>query len=118
MRRRSSSSRKFCRAIPYDDPLALKTYLLVARNALFIPSMDHNLIAPIIMREAGLKVNEEAKRSADVPTIEHHSIYDDESDLRIHLQLKGIFSYFQTRKLTNVEMENWDHWLYMCNCGA
>jgi hypothetical protein len=30
-------------AIAYDDPISLQTYLLVMRNALLIPSMDHNL---------------------------------------------------------------------------
>ena len=92
----------------YDDPFTLKTYLLVARNALFIPAMDHNLIAPMILREAGLTVNEVAKRSAEIPSVEHHSIFDEESKLRIHLQLKGIFSCFETRALTMDEMENWE----------
>ena len=53
-------------------------------------------------------MNEDAKCSAETPSVEHHSIYDDESKLRIHLQLKGIFSYFDTRALTKKEMENWE----------
>ena len=94
----------------FDDPFTHKTYILVARNALHIPSMDHNLIAPMIMREAGLIVDEQAKRSAECPSVEHHSIYDADTQLRIHLQLKGIFSHFQTRELTIEEMEHWaDH---------
>ena len=31
-------------AVAYDCPYSMKTYLLVARNVLYIPSMDHNLI--------------------------------------------------------------------------
>ena len=44
----------------------------------------------------------------DTPTVEHHNIYDDDSKLRIRLQLKGIFLYFNMRKLTIKEMENWE----------
>ena len=92
----------------YDDRFVHKTYLLVACNALSILSMGHNLIAPIILREAGLSVNKEVKCSRDTPTVKHHSIYDDNSKLRIRLQLKGVFSYFNMRRLTIKEVENWE----------
>jgi hypothetical protein len=39
----------------------MKTYLLIVRNALHVPSMQHNLIPPFIMREAGLVVNDVPK---------------------------------------------------------
>ena len=42
-------------AMGYDRPISGKTTLLAARNALFVESMDHNLIPPFIMREAGWK---------------------------------------------------------------
>jgi hypothetical protein len=48
-------------AIAYDDPISLQTYLLVMRNALLIPSMDHNLIPPFLLRMAGLQVDETPK---------------------------------------------------------
>ena len=41
----------------YDCPISGKTTLLVATNALFVESMDHNLILPFIMREAGLETS-------------------------------------------------------------
>ena len=84
----------------------MKTYILAFRNALHVPSMNHNLIPPFVMREAGLTVN-------DVPKIhtkdqelndETHCIAakegDNGVDLKIPLKLDGIFSYFPTRKLT------------------
>ena len=37
--------------LAYDCPISGKTSLLVARNALFVQIMDHNLIPPFIMRE-------------------------------------------------------------------
>ena len=41
-------------AVAYDCPYTHKTYLLMFRNALHVPSMDNNLIPPFIMHEAGL----------------------------------------------------------------
>ena len=40
--------------IAYDNPITLVTYLLVMRNALLIPSMNHNLLPPFLVREASL----------------------------------------------------------------
>ena len=47
-------------ALTYDDPYTSKTYLLVMRIALYIHQIDHNLITPFILQEAGFKVNGEA----------------------------------------------------------
>lgn len=41
--------------LAYDDPISGETYLLVCFNALLIESMDHNLVTPFIMREAGVR---------------------------------------------------------------
>ena len=84
----------------------MKTYILTLRNALHVPSMGHNLIPPFVMREAGLTVN-------DVPRIhtrteelnnETHCIVSpgdgDNARMKIPLKLDGIFSYFETRSLT------------------
>ena len=95
-------------AIAYDDPISLQTYLLVMRNALLIPSMDHNLIPPFLLRMAGLQVDETPKHQLALPTVDNHSIYDSETGMRIHLKLNGIFSYFPTRALTVDEIDDWD----------
>ena len=57
-------------AIAYDCPFSGQTFMLVIRNALYVPSMEHNLIPPFIMREAGMEVNECPKIHCDDPTIE------------------------------------------------
>ena len=81
-------------AIAYDCPKSLKTFILVVRNALHVPSMGHNLIPPFIMREAGHKVN-------DVPRIHcgqgltdesHNIVMAGDVNLKIPLRLRGIFS--------------------------
>ena len=67
-------------------PLTSESYILVMQNALHIPSTKHNLIPPLIIREAGLNVSEVPKIHWDEPTVEDHSIYDDVTKLRIPLQ--------------------------------
>ena len=89
----------------YDCAYSGLTYMLVARNALSVPSMDHNLFPAFILREAGLIVNETAKIHCDNPSVENHSIFDEESGLRIPLSLNGIFSVFQTRAPSEKEIE-------------
>ena len=71
--------------------------------------MGHNLIPPFILREAGLYVDETPKfQLASNASIDNHCIHDPESNLRIHLQLNGIFSYFNTRPLTVDEQMHWE----------
>ena len=85
-------------AIAYDCPYKNKTYILLIRNALYIPSMIHNLIPPFIMRAGNVIVNDTPKIHCESPTVNDHSIRFSTSDLRIPLQLLGTFSYFHSRK--------------------
>ena len=39
--------------VKYDNPYNGKTYILVLRNALHVPSMKNNLITPFMLREMG-----------------------------------------------------------------
>ena len=97
-------------AIAYDDPYSLRTFLLVMRNALLIPSMDHNLLPPFLVREASLFLDETPKFQSTDLTRNNHTIFDEETGMRIHLQLNGTFSYFPTRLLTLDERLNWDNY--------
>ena len=93
-------------ALAYDCPYKRKTFLLIAKNALYVPSMHHNLIPPFIMEEAGLEVDEKPKIHSRDLQVSNHSIYDPETELRIPLKLRGIFSCFNTRALTQEEISN------------
>jgi hypothetical protein len=95
-------------AMAYDDPYSYRTYLLVMRNALLIPSMDHNLLPPFLVREASLFLDETPKFQSTELSRNNHTIFDEETGMRIHLQLNGTFSYFPTRSLTLDEQLNWD----------
>ena len=94
--------------VAYDCPYTRKKYLFLMRNVLYIASIKHNLITPLILREAILTVSDIPKIHCDETTIEDHSIYDERTKLRVPLQLDGIFSYFPTRALTLDEMQNCD----------
>jgi hypothetical protein len=86
------------------------TYLLVMRNELLIPSMDHNLIPPFLIQEAGLLLDETPKHQIETPTIDNHTIVNPVTGMRIHLALNGIFSYFPPQCLSPEEMENRDNY--------
>ena len=90
----------------HDCPFTKKTILCVAKNALQISGIRANLIPPFIMREAGLVVKETPKIHCHEPSIEDHSIYDPRTRVRIHLSLQGVFSGFETRALTQDEINN------------
>ena len=55
-------------AVAYDDPYSSRTYVLVIRNALLIPSMDHNLLPPFLVREACLFLDETPKFQSTDPS--------------------------------------------------
>ena len=91
-------------AILYECPYSGKSYILVARNALHVPTMSHNLVPPFILREAGIVVDDVPKIHQEEPDVTHHSLYFSGPGLRIPLALWGVFSYFPTRKPTERDL--------------
>ena len=79
--------------------------MLVCHNALYVSSMTHNLIPPFIMRKANLIVDDILKIQVTDPDGTDHSIWFADTEFRITLSLRGIFSYFPTRKPTRSELE-------------
>ena len=103
-------------AIQYGCPYSGKSYILVVRNALHVPSMKHNLLPPFILRQAGIEVNDTPKIQVTEATKQHHSIYFTETDLRIPLSLWSTFSYFPSSKPTWEEMQGSDD-IYLLTPG-
>jgi hypothetical protein len=101
-------------AMCYDNPVSLRTYILVLRNALLIPTMSHDLLPPFLVCEAGLFLDKTPKHQAMLPTIDNRLIYDSRMGMRIHLQLHGIFSVFPTYPLNLEESENWNNYPVIC----
>ena len=65
---------------------------MVVRNALCVPTMDINLIPTFTLREAGLVLNDTPKIHCDDPSVEDHSLFDEETGPRIPFTLNGTFS--------------------------
>ena len=82
-----------------------KSFILVFHNALGVPSMEHSLVPPFMLREAGLEINHTPKIQLKDPTIHDHSINFPSSDVRITLSLNGIFSYVPCRTPTRIELD-------------
>ena len=94
--------------LAYDDDRDGKTYLIVIRNALHIPDMDASLISPIMMRLAGVDVDECPKFLSRKPSIENHSIFFRDLNLRIPMKLDGVISYIPCRSLQVNELHDND----------
>ena len=95
-------------AVKYECEFTGKSYALHIRNALHMPSMKNHLIPPIMMRLAGLIVNECPKFLSRNPSIEDHSIYFAETDIRLPLTLSGTTSYLPTSELSKGEAMDLD----------
>ena len=83
--------------VKWIDPLSDDTHFLVFKDALYVEQMDHNLIPPFLLREAGWIVNEVARiHCHDLVTDHFHCILHETKEIRIPLGLNGVFSYFPT----------------------
>jgi hypothetical protein len=96
--------------IAYNDPFSGETFLLVMRNALLIPSMDHNLLPLFLAQKASLFLDKTPKFQSTALSLENHTIHDEKTGLRIYLQLNGTFLYFELQSLTVEEMETWENY--------
>ena len=93
-------------AVAYDCEISGDTYIMIIHNALHINEMEVNLIPPIMMRLAGIEVNECPKFLSGNPSEADHSAYFKEHDIRIPFSLEGIISYIPTRIPTQKEMKD------------
>jgi hypothetical protein len=73
--------------------------------------MNHKLVPPFLLQEAGLYVDETPTHQVANPTIDNRVIIvNSETGMRIHLLLNGIFLYFPTCALTLEGIEAWDNY--------
>ena len=70
--------------VRYDNPYNRKSYILVIWNALYVSSMDNNLIPPFMLREKGVTVNDVPKIHKADPTVDDHVITFVETDFGYH----------------------------------
>ena len=86
--------------VKYNCPFDGKMYILLIQNALFVPSMNYNLLPPFMIREAGVIVRDTPKIQLDDPSEEDHALTFPETGFRIPLSLCEVFSHFPTTKPT------------------
>ena len=91
--------------LQYDSPYDGKSYILIIRNGIYVPSMTNNLIPPFLRREAGVAVNDKPKIHTEDLTVNDHALLFRETGFRIPLSIHGIFSFFQTTKPTIKELQ-------------
>ena len=84
-------------------------HILEVHQAIEIPHLHHNLLCPMQLRVNDVEVNERPKFLTRYPTDSSHAIIVPsegcEVRLTIPLSLKGVTSYFPTRKPTREEYE-------------
>ena len=86
--------------IKWNNPLTGKNHLFLFEDALYVEQMEHNLIPPFILREAGWMVNDTARIHAHCPTEFTHSLVLEHENVHIPLFLNGVFSFFASSKPT------------------
>lgn len=94
-------------AVRYSDPYDGMDRYFVIYNALYVKSMENNLLPPFIMREKGLLVNDRPKIQSNNPTVDDHAILF-EDGFRVPLLLHGTFSYFPSTKPTAAQLDSSD----------
>ena len=79
-------------------------YRMVMYNALEISRIKSCQLHPIMMRLTGIEVDDCSKFLATNPSIENHSIYFKDEDLRIPLSLDGVISCIPCQKPSQSEV--------------
>ena len=77
--------------VAYDCPWYQTSYILISGNILSAPSMDHKIIPPFILREAGPTVNDTAIIHLNKPSIDYHTLICPNYDLKIRIHIHGTF---------------------------
>ena len=91
-------------ALVHDCPYSVAVYVLVIIKALYVPSINHNLLTSFIMRACGIAINDVQQIHCEDPAVNGHIISFEHSDLKITLQLNRVFSYFHTIETTEIEL--------------
>ena len=92
--------------VRYDNPYNGKSYILVLCNALYVLSMDNNLIPSFMLREVEVTINDVPKIHKEDPTVDDHVITFVKMGFQIPLSLWGMFSYFRTSEPTHDDLLN------------
>ncbi|EEC42677.1 predicted protein [Phaeodactylum tricornutum CCAP 1055/1] len=94
-------------ATAYTVPEDGRVVLLIINQALFFGDrLKNTLLTPNQMRDFGIEVDNAPRQYV---ANSKHSLYVPDSQLRIPLQLRGIFSFLESRKPTQQELDECEH---------
>ena len=79
--------------------------MLIVRDTLSVPAIDHNLIPPFVIREAGINMRTTPKFQVEDPSFDDHSACFPKENLRALLKFHGALSYF-TSTTPSIDMLN------------
>jgi hypothetical protein len=93
-------------ALAYDCPRTGEATILMIHQAVHVPTMDNDLLCPMQMRMNDVVVNECPKFMETSPSDMSHAlrVTQDGDELCIPFGLRGVTSYFPTRKPTQMEL--------------
>ena len=98
-------------ALAYDDPHSGETSILIINQAIEIPHLNNHLLCIFQCRMRWATINDVPKFQAPKPSVHTHAIRvnneDDSHTLLIPLSLKGVTSYFNVRKPTTAEWDDY-----------
>ena len=96
-------------ALAYNDQATGEMTILVVHQAIHNPTMESNLLCPMQVQRNDVKVDETLKVLPENPTDIMHAISGKDADgiqVTIPLSMKGVTSYFPTRKPTEEEFNS------------
>ena len=79
-------------ALAYDNPTSHRTVIIVIHQAIYVPTMDCNLICPMQVRMNDVKLDDKPKFLTGDPTNESHAISCEDNTgtlINITLELKA-----------------------------
>ena len=94
-------------AVAYERPETGEIIIVMINQAIHMPTLDHNLLSTMQLRLSDMIVNDCPKFLEKNPGDNSHCIICPDptgEPLRIPLRLKGVTSYFTTRKPTEQEL--------------
>jgi hypothetical protein len=96
-------------AIAYDDETMAKTYILIVHQVLYFgDKLEHNLLNPFQCRLNGVNIKECPHLNPAVADDAHSMLFANK-EVKIPLLLKGIVSYFTSRRRTKEAFEQYSH---------
>ena len=99
-------------AVAYVDPGLGQKVMLLIHQAIYIPTMDHNLLCPMQLRLNDVKVNDIPRFLTEQPDDHTHALVlpkaTGDHPLVVPLSLDGVTSYFPTSKPTEDEFQDSD----------